>query len=362
MIVKDESANIERCLASVRDHISTWVICDTGSTDGTQELITNALTGIPGELHERPWVDFGHNRTEAQRLARGKAEYVLVLDADWTLEAEPGALDALDADSYMLRHVGDTEIWTKQLVRDDRDWYWVGAVHEYLETDFAEERSQRLMGARIRKWDIGGGRTGRWERDAALLRAELEREPGNPRAQFYLAQSLRDLGRADDAIVEYEARAELGGWGEEVYWSLVQAGVLKADTGDWPGALETLIRAWDSRPARLEAVYEITWRLRTRELYRAAHQFARVVEGVPPVMPDDVLFVSPWVYRYGLLAEYSITSYWVGDIDGCLTACDTLLAIEDLPPAYVEQTLRNRRLAIDAKARRLADRGLAGRS
>ena len=82
MIVRDEAAVIERCLASVRDHIDTWVICDTGSTDGTQDLVRTALSGIPGELHERPWVDFGHNRTELLRLARGKADFLLLLDAD----------------------------------------------------------------------------------------------------------------------------------------------------------------------------------------------------------------------------------------------------------------------------------------
>lgn len=56
MIVKDESAVIERSLRSVRGLIDYWVICDTGSTDGTQALIRAALEGIPGELHEREWV------------------------------------------------------------------------------------------------------------------------------------------------------------------------------------------------------------------------------------------------------------------------------------------------------------------
>ena len=37
------------------------------------------------------------------------------------------------------------------------------------------------------------------------------------------------------------------------------------------------------------------------------------LRGSPPV-PDDDLFVSPWIYRWGLLFEYSITSYWVGEL------------------------------------------------
>lgn len=42
----------------------SWVICDTGSTDGTQDLLTSyfAAAGIPGHLANHTWKDFGHNR------------------------------------------------------------------------------------------------------------------------------------------------------------------------------------------------------------------------------------------------------------------------------------------------------------
>lgn len=66
MIVKNETHIIKECFDSIYDQIDYWIIVDTGSTDGTQELIKNyfAEKGIPGELIERPWVSFGHNRTE----------------------------------------------------------------------------------------------------------------------------------------------------------------------------------------------------------------------------------------------------------------------------------------------------------
>jgi glycosyltransferase involved in cell wall biosynthesis len=57
MIVRDESAVIERLLASVHGTIDTWVICDTGSTDGTQAIIRQTLADIPGTLHETVWRD-----------------------------------------------------------------------------------------------------------------------------------------------------------------------------------------------------------------------------------------------------------------------------------------------------------------
>ena len=74
MIVKNESHIIGdtlKCLIQ-KAPFQYWVICDTGSTDGTQEIIKDALKDIPGELHEVPWVDFGTNRTQVVDLAYGK--------------------------------------------------------------------------------------------------------------------------------------------------------------------------------------------------------------------------------------------------------------------------------------------------
>jgi tetratricopeptide (TPR) repeat protein len=349
MIVRDEAAVIERCIDSVRDVIDCWVICDTGSTDGTQDVIRKTLEDLPGELHERTWVDFGHNRSELMRLARGKADYLLLLDADWTVTIEPGALDKLTADSYMVRHSGNFEFHNKRLVRGNRDWWYIGAAHEYIATESAETVA-RLEGVVIDHWGDGGSRDGRWRRDAKLLKAELERDPGNERAAFYLAQTHRDLGEHARAIELYRKRAEMGGWGEEVFWSWHQVGVLSAET-DWPNAMDALIAAWESRPERLESVYELASRLRLRHQYRAAHQFARLAEHLEPLpCPEDVLFVAPWIYRWGLLFEYSITAYWTGDLTQAFAACDRLLALDDLPAAYRSQTLENRTHCVRAIA------------
>src|SRR5262245_49942 len=101
MIVRNEAPVIRRCLDSVRPWIDAWCVVDTGSSDGTQALVRQALAGLPGDLVERPWVDFAHNRTEALAAARGRADYVLVIDADETLEPAPGfALPRLTADAY----------------------------------------------------------------------------------------------------------------------------------------------------------------------------------------------------------------------------------------------------------------------
>ncbi|MEU3919406.1 glycosyltransferase [Streptomyces sp. NPDC029004] len=353
MIVKNEAKVIERCLASVRDLIDTWVISDTGSTDGTQELIRGALQGIPGELHEEPWVNFGHNRSLNIQHARGKADYLLLLDADHVIRQD-GPLPRLTAEAYMLRHESATEYRIKRLVRGDLPWRYEGVTHEYLTADRRDEQ-ENLDALVIEDYADGGSRHDKFERDARLLSAEMERDPANGRTVFYLAQTMRDMGRADEAITLYEHRAEMGGWSEEVYYSLLQAGILRADSGDWPAAMDTLSRAWESRPQRLEACYELSSRLRRQGRHHTAH--AILLAGLGKKQPDDILFIHPWVYRWGLLFEYSITAYWVGDMAASLQACNRLLAMPDLPESYREQTLTNRGFA----QRRLAPETAVGR-
>jgi tetratricopeptide (TPR) repeat protein len=362
MIVKDEVDVLGHCFDSCRELVDHWVICDTGSTDGTQGLIRRALAGIPGELYEHRWIDFGHNRSELMKLARGRGEYLLLLDADWTVEVSPGALEGLVADSYLIRHAGEVEFHNKRLVSGRLDWRYIGATHEYITSD-AERTCEQLAGMAIHVQSVGGSRTGRWQRDAELLEAELERDPTEARAVFYLAQTYRDIGNESDddgklglALEHYRRRAELGGWEEEAYVARYQVGVLSARLGDWPGAVDAFLAAWEQRPARLEAVHDLAVGLRERGLYRAAHQFTRLAADLRPLpVPDDTLFVAPWIYEWGMLFEYSITAYWCGEWSASILACKRLLAIDSLPAPHRRQTRANLQHAFRERVRQAAE-------
>ncbi len=362
MIVKDEVASLKRCLDSCCELIDHWVICDTGSTDGTQDLIRHELAGIPGELHERRWIDFGHNRSELMRLARGRGEYLLLLDADWTIEVSPDALGCLVADSYLIRHAGEVEFHNKRLVNGRLEWRYTGATHEYISSD-AERTCERLEGVVIHVHSVGGSRTGRWQRDAELLEAELERDPADARAVFYLAQTYRDLGAESDdrallglALEHYRRRAGLGGWAEETYYAHYQVGVLSARLGDWSGAVDAFLTAWEQRHARLEAVHDLAVGLRERGLYHAAHRFTSLAADLRPLtVPEDILFVAPWIYEWGMLFEYSITAYWCGEFSASILACKRLLEIDSLPEPHRRQTRANLQHAFRGGVRRAAE-------
>lgn len=321
MIVRDESAVIERCVASVRDVVDTWVVCDTGSTDDTPTRLAAAFNGMPGVLHRRPWFDFGHNRTELMHLARGAADYLLLLDADMTL-VHKRPLPTLAADAYLLRHTGDLDYAVPRLVRGDRAWRFEGATHEYLTSD-TPFSLEPLAAWEVEHHADGGSRGDKLERDRALLERQIAATPDDPRSLFYLAQTLRDLGETDRAVECYRRRVDAGGWDEEVFYAQYQVGALLA-AQDWDAAVPELLRAWELRPARAEPLHELDRGYRVRGGHRLAGLFAE--RGLAVDAPDDLLFVHRDVYDWGLRFERSIAAYWNGDFETALADNDLLLA------------------------------------
>jgi len=363
MIVKDEADILPRLFASCRELIDYWVICDTGSTDGTQEVIRRELAGIPGELHDRKWVNFGVNRSEAVAFARGKTDYLLLLDADMMIR-QLAPLGRLTAGAYWLKQSeGGVEYRNKRLVRGDLPWRYVGSTHEYIESAENEGGTERLDALVVEHYADGDSWSHKYERDLELLTRDVQENPDDARAQFYLAQTCRDLGRQTKdiemvatAMRHYERRAEMEGWAEERYYALYQVGVLAEGLGDWPKAVDAYIRAWESRPERLEALHDLAVGLRERGCHQTAHRLIRASSNLSQPIPDDLLFVVPWIYEWGMLFEYSVTAYWVGEYGNSLAAGKRLLNVKSLPEEHRRLTTENIKHAVRELAREAGER------
>jgi len=347
MIVKNEARVIKRCFDSVRSLLTHWVIVDTGSTDGTQELIRRELAGIPGELHERPWKNFGHNRTEALRLAEGTAEYLLIMDADEELELPPAFVwPELVADQYRLlhRHRASPETaWELgSLVKQSLPWRYEGVLHEVIVCD-APHRALSLDGPVV--WGhFDSARNAdpraKYAEDARVLEAALVAEPANARYVFYLAQSYRDCGKLEQAVAVYERRVALGGWGEEVYFAQCQVGTLGQRLGwDWSRVLTAYLRAYELRRSRAESLWACAAHYRVTEEWGLAELFARAALAIP--RPPDILFVDDAVYTWRALDELAIATYYVGKRDESRALNERLLNEGHLPASERARVVQN---------------------
>lgn len=356
MIVRDEAAVIGRCIESVRSLIDCWQICDTGSRDGTPALISQLLKDLPGELHRRPWRDFGWNRSELMALAMGRADYLLLIDADMTL-VRNGALPPLVADAYLLPHLGELSYAVPRLVRGDRRWWFEGATHEYLATDgpFTQEVLEALA---IEHHGDGGTRAEKFERDVRLLQDAIERDPDDARSTFYLAQTLREGGEPARAIELYRRRVGLGGWDEEIFYAAYQLAVLVGHR-DPDAAIPLLLEAHELRPTRAEPLYELARLSRLRRRHHAAYMFA--CRGALIPNPSDMLFVHRSVYDWGMRFEQAVAAYWIGHYEEALELNEGLLAEGRMPPAHASTVESNRNYCLEALGGRSDTRPFAMR-
>lgn len=352
MIVKDEAPVIKRCLEAVIDVIDYWVIVDTGSTDGTQQLITDILQNIPGQLYERPWVDFGHNRSEAMRFARGKGRYALVVDADEVLIVAPNFDSrSLSADAYMVKaEYGELRYLRKQILRNDLDWRYEGILHEHAvcEQSVHEDIAEGIAfivhhdGARARDSDT-------YRRDALLLETALITEPDNSRYVFYLAQSYRDLGDFQLAYRNYERRKKMGHRTEEVWFSQYQMAWLSLQMGaSWTDVLDAFLAAYQENPSRAEPLYHIGMHYQNKGDHHTALMFFK--RGLEIAAPSEyALFVERSIYNYRLGLALALSSNAIGDHETVIRTCNELLTGHNLPAEGIRELSALRRKSFEAR-------------
>ena len=173
MIVKNEARSIVETITSVKSFVDRYTIVDTGSTDGTQNLIREAFcvgtasmprtaagdsaqqlsstmveqSCVPGEVLEESFVDFSTSRNRALHLASRKSIYMLMLSGDEILVRGGDRLRSFAmthrariADGNSGSHgaynvqcrLGEIMYGSPRLIRGSSGWRYVGVTHELL--------------------------------------------------------------------------------------------------------------------------------------------------------------------------------------------------------------------------------------
>ena len=353
MIVKNEMANIERCLTSIAPYISCWVIGDTGSTDGTQDFIRSffAQRNIPGELHEFPFENFSQARNKALECARASAlkfDYILLSDADMELQvSDLECLKGLTAKAYLVIQRAGITYWNIRLVHRSSKALYHGVTHEFL--DITDGNTENIQGIFYIDHATGSSRVEKYERDSQLLRDALaqEQNPGMiARYWFYYANTLREAGHAEEALQAYMKRSELGHWDQEVFMSLYNAAQIKEALGyPFDDVIAAYLLASDLFPSRAEALHDAARYCRNHNAPEKGYEFAK--RGSTIAYPYDGLFVADWIYHFGLRDEMAVNAYWIGGYKESLDICLELLESENLPDHERPRIIANARHAVN---------------
>lgn len=315
MIVKNEAKIIERLLSSAQPLMDCFCIHDTGSTDNTVELIEafSKRTGITGTVHHHPFVNFAVNRTRSLNDAKEMADFILLLDADMQLVVDPLFQKSFleTADVFLIKQGNDNLQYSNvRIVRSSHAENYSGVTHEYLNVKSGRKVDTSLLF--IHDVGDGGSKADKFTRDIKLLTQGIVDEPLNDRYHFYLANSYMDTNQFEKAIEMYEKRVGMGGWDEEVYYSMFKTSMAYKSLKMHDLFVQTAVKAWTFRPSRIESIYEVVKHCREQGQHVVARGFYNMVKGTK--LPPDSLFVQKNVYDYALDYEYSLLAYYANDM------------------------------------------------
>lgn len=206
MIVKNEEANIARCLQSVTGVVDEMIIVDTGSTDRTLEIAKE----LGAKIFHYEWND---NFSEARNysLEQAKSDWILFLDADEELTNESkGNLGKYireeKCEGYFIKIVNyiGKEGWVEtcpdlvfRLFRNKPQYRFHGAIHEQIADVILKNNKtaayQIAEGIVINHYgylDTQIEEKNKKERNLKIIEKELSESPNNYILQYHYGIEL----------------------------------------------------------------------------------------------------------------------------------------------------------------------------
>ncbi len=274
MICGDEEKVIRRCLESVKPYIDYWIISCNG-TDNTPAIARDVLKDVPGQILMRPWISYGHNRTEALNEGVGKYDWHFIIDADETLHLPDGWPEEMVGEAYVIdiEQPNGVKALRACLLKADQGWEYRGAVHNYPRAETGAADTRQIPGKILHHqdgftWDDSDAKQ---LEKARILKENIERndykeESDRLRDMFYLGECYFAGGAKDEALAAYEARAKAGGWDEEIYMCFLRRAHLT-------GKLEHFLEAYEMRPQRPEPLMNLAEAFHEKGLLNLARMF-----------------------------------------------------------------------------------------
>ncbi len=362
MIVKNESEIIIKTLKNLCQHIEFdyWVISDTGSTDNTKELISNFFKekSIPGELVEHEWKDFAYNRTKALECAFNKTDYLLIFDADDSIEGKFQLPKIMNKDIYNLKFGPGFEYFRPLLITNRKKFYFKGVLHEYLQQleGMTNIHSNEIIQG---NYYIISGRYGnrsknptKYYDDAIILKNAFEKEMNDmngdkslaSRYAFYCAQSYKDTGNPlyfQESINWYKKVLELNNWTQEKYYSCLIIGELYKKLNDNENALTYWIKSSEYDYERIEGIVNAMDYLRNKGNNIMVNLLYEKFKNYNKNISEGKLFIDKTKYNDLIEFNNSICAYYTDNKSSGYECCKKIIMNNIISPELMKLTMSN---------------------
>jgi glycosyltransferase involved in cell wall biosynthesis len=373
-IVKNESHCILTMLESAIKISDAIVIADTGSTDGTQDLIRKfgEENNIPTYVFERPFDDFENSRNFGIQKARDVVKELGWNENDcWTWWCDADETIIVDSnfdknqfknDLYMMNtFIGQMKYTRNTFARVSKPFKWYGPIHEFIICDDKNITSGLAENVHVDVKMIGASWQGniptKYLSHAHILEKYINENRQDPRWIFYTAQSYHDSASIPDNREENEERlrrslkyyrervGRTDGYAEEIYYSQYRIGtIMKVIEEPWNLTHQELLKAYSMDPLRGESIKTIIdYYLQVGEWSLAYLYTKFAVEnfhGKNPY-PTRLLFVDESLYNWKFLESHAAACFYTGkNSESKETYNKILQAVKEHPQSFSPEDLK----------------------
>lgn len=369
-ICKNESHVILTMLESVKGITDMIVANDTGSTDGTQDLIRKfgEDNNIPTFVVDRPFDNFMNSRNYAMQTAIENATQLgwdlskswgYWIDCDETLIVDAKFKKSdLVLDLYMINaFIGQMKYTRNTIFKLSKKFSWYGPVHEFITNIDTDINGGVLNTLSVDVKMIGASWQGdvadKYKKHAALLEDYIDNKDRNSRWVFYTAQSYHDSAsipnnkeenseRLRRALKYYKERvSRTDGYEEERYYSQLRAGsIMLMLEYPWMETHQELLKAFSMDPLRGESIKIIIDYYFSMAEWNLAYlytKFAKTTFHGKCPYPTRLLFVDEHIYIWKFLEAHAAASFYTGRKDEAIANYNELLEMSIKSPQYFTQ-------------------------
>ena len=369
-ICKDESPVIENMLESAKDIVDLIVVNDTGSTDGTQQIIKNfgEKYGIPTYVFERPFDDFENSRNHAMQKLRD-----VVAELNWNADQVHGfwfdcdetlVIDSkfnksqFTKDLYMINtYIGQMKYTRNTFFKVSKPFRWYGPVHEFIVCD-----EQNITSGLAENIHVDVKMTGNsWLGDIAekyashsyKLEAYINKNRQDPRWIFYTAQSWHDAASIKDNKEENEERlrrslkyyrervSRTDGYSEEIYYAQYRIGtIMRIIEEPWHLTHMELLKAYqiDSlRGESIKVIIDYYLQIGDWNMAYLYSKFAKTTFHGKNPYPTRLLFVDETTYIWKFAEAHAAACYYTGRMDEAKQTYQEIVNLTKTQPQYFSQ-------------------------